>query len=947
VEKTERIERIPRKDDDEQIEVSYSILYRNKRNYDELLQEVSVGINLQLVLNDQYLPFTDPIDFDIVKYQDKLLIYGPSGSGKSRIVFEIIRNKKNELDTSVEKVCIINPRQKMGEKTGRTTLIDLINQITENDIIIWDNFPDDLIKRDKDSASKALEIITSIELCGLIVAVKPKYLEVYRGINNKIHELYGYGIKYDKEKIKNIIQSYGKNIREFSNPYKKYVENDLYKISNILWEKEPIPLTILNYFKELDINMQAETETVPLEKTSLDPLLIAKQLFGRTSYYTHQFMQLSSLKERKSDLDFIYTLRLCYELRLDRDLKVIEHLQNGIFGSHCPEEPLRNLNTWIYVSGRYYSMHDAPRESVRFTDSIKIKIVNYLANNFLEVIPDNDSQIYQFGIFMGNNFNLIPRADSEPFLPDILYTYMKRKRHFEISLGQGAGEVFSSLDELLQQELLDRIRIDGEFARGLGNGLGTAFQSLDLGLQGAILLHCGESLPFARGLGESLGRSFYNLNQDIQETIFGILSDKKYSQFARGLGTGLGRSFLSLTRETQHKIFTLIQHHLQFAVGVGFGLGNTYLSLPESLQDELLEKIDENSELARGFGLGLGRGFNSLPQELQEKFFKIADRNYRFAFGLGYEIGYSLTSADCKFKEFVFDDKIEKNSEFAFGVSLGLGIAFHYLNNDYQKKILDKAEKNSEFAYGLGYGLCFVFKYLPLDLQQMAFEKAEKNSEFARGAGYGIGYTFNFFDRLFQKNMLYDKVEKNSEFAFGMGFGLLVIFEDLSEVLQGELLAILDRNSEFSRGFGYGLGSFHNFVSNKLKDMSSEITKQNKEFAVGLGLGYGDVSTYLDKKFNEDYILRRSEEDSQFANGLGCQLGHILGYLGKNIQADIFKRAGGNSSFAQGLGDGLGRHYYYLNKQLQKEILNKVEKNIFPFASSGSCNIKINSTVQE
>lgn len=79
-----------------------------------------------------------------------------------------------------------------------------------------------MIKRDKDSASKALEIISSKEVQGLIVAVKPKYLEVYRGINNKIHELYGYGISYDKEKIKNIIQSYGRNIREFSAPYNKY-----------------------------------------------------------------------------------------------------------------------------------------------------------------------------------------------------------------------------------------------------------------------------------------------------------------------------------------------------------------------------------------------------------------------------------------------------------------------------------------------------------------------------------------------------------------------------------------------------------------------------------------------------------------------------------------------------------------------------------------------------
>ncbi len=97
-------------------------------------------------MDDQYLPFIDPADFDTAKYQDKLFIHGPSGSGKSK------------------------------EKTGRTNLIDLINQFTENDIIVWDNFPDDLIKRDIDNARKALEIISSKEVSSILVALKPKYL---------------------------------------------------------------------------------------------------------------------------------------------------------------------------------------------------------------------------------------------------------------------------------------------------------------------------------------------------------------------------------------------------------------------------------------------------------------------------------------------------------------------------------------------------------------------------------------------------------------------------------------------------------------------------------------------------------------------------------------------------------------------------------------------------
>lgn len=69
------------------------ILDGNQRSYDGLIQ-VSVAINLQLGLDDQYLTFIHPADFDTAKYQEKLFIHGPSGSGKSRIILELIKNKR-------------------------------------------------------------------------------------------------------------------------------------------------------------------------------------------------------------------------------------------------------------------------------------------------------------------------------------------------------------------------------------------------------------------------------------------------------------------------------------------------------------------------------------------------------------------------------------------------------------------------------------------------------------------------------------------------------------------------------------------------------------------------------------------------------------------------------------------------------------------------------------
>lgn len=521
---SEKVERIPIKDD-EQIEVSYSILYGNKRSYDELIQDISAAINLQLGLDDQSLPFIEPAGFDIARYQDKLFIHGLSGSGKSRIIIEIIRNKRQQLRGLIEKVYIINPRQRIGEKTGRTTLIDLINQFTESDIIVWDNFPDDLIKRDIDNARKALEIISSSEVRNLLVALKPEYLEIYRGVNNKIPELYGYEISFTREKIRDIIKSYG-SMTHFTTAYRKYIENDIDKVSTILWEKEPIPLIILNYFKELDRKIQLKAEVSLLDShTVLDAALEAKDLFSRAAYYEHLFTQLSNIQERKPDLDFLYTLRLCYELRLDRDINVIRPLQSGIFDTICPSEPSRSLSAWIYMSGRDYSMHDAPREAVKFTDSVKIKIVNYLTNNFLQVIPDNDNHIFSFGIFIGNNIGLIPQSDSRSdiFLPNNLYEYMKKKKYF----GEGIGQVFIYTKgeyEDLQTNFFDKAKHNAHFAKGLGLGLGLIFRYLKEKIKQGVSELVDINNSFAIGIGEGMGIMFTQYVDLGRETYYELIS---------------------------------------------------------------------------------------------------------------------------------------------------------------------------------------------------------------------------------------------------------------------------------------------------------------------------------------------------------------------------------------------------------------------------------------
>ena len=265
-----------RQKEDESIEVSYTILRAiNQRNRTEILQKIVAAINVQLALeNSQSIPLISSNGFDNVKFQDKLFIYGPSGCGKSRCIYELVKDKLND----VENIFIINPRQTIGEESGRISIHELVNRLNQNDIVIWDNFPDDLLKRDVESACKVLEMISAKDVTNLLVALKPKYLEVYRGITRKVPELYDYGIAYDKEKIGSMITLYGKNIIQFTEVYERYVLPNINQISTILWQREPLPITILAYYREL-VRKQSEMKGEPI-----DPVLQAEKLMHRTEY---------------------------------------------------------------------------------------------------------------------------------------------------------------------------------------------------------------------------------------------------------------------------------------------------------------------------------------------------------------------------------------------------------------------------------------------------------------------------------------------------------------------------------------------------------------------------------------------------------------------------------------------------------------------------------------
>ena len=147
------------------------MLVRNQNDLADILQKVATAVNVQLTFDDvQRLPLIAPNGFDTAKHHDKLFLYGPSGCGKSRCIFEFIKDKLS----NIKNIFIINPRQTIGEESGRIKIHELVSKFDQNDIALWDNSPDDLVKRNVESGRKALEIVSSKDVLTLNKPISSK-----------------------------------------------------------------------------------------------------------------------------------------------------------------------------------------------------------------------------------------------------------------------------------------------------------------------------------------------------------------------------------------------------------------------------------------------------------------------------------------------------------------------------------------------------------------------------------------------------------------------------------------------------------------------------------------------------------------------------------------------------------------------------------------------------
>jgi class 3 adenylate cyclase len=890
---------------------------------------VEEAINVQQRMGDQIMPFV-PFDnfYNAVKHE-KLFLVGRSGSGKSKTILQILRDSIS----TIENIYVINPRNPVGDESARINLEEFVNRLEKYDAVIWDNFPDDLIKRDRESARQVLEIISSKNVALLLVVLKPKYLEAFRDIANEMSELYSCEITYDANKIKKMMKLYGK-LGQFRNLYEQYVEKNLGKISSILWQKDPIPLTILNYYRQLEYEDRNEQlfETIDKNKTqSLTATDIAERLINKNDFYEHQFRFMSGLQERCGDVDFLCTLRLFYELGLKRTKERVMNMQRSIFKSEPPLEPLQRLATWLYLSGLNYSIHDTPKTAINLVDATRLKIIEYIINNFDKMIQSDANQIYLLGLFLGKNIEYL--SNPQFFLPEIIYKYMVSSRTFEKGLGHGIGEVFPYLEDDLKNLVLASIEFHVQIAQSMGDVLGSNFHQL-LEYREQILDKLWKNTVFARYLGKSLGTIFHALPDEVQNEVLKIM--QKNVQFSDGVGIGLQLDFLN--EPTRKKILERASHDSQLSNGLGGANVRKIPYLHNEERSKVLGSKENDPNFSRGLGLELGHTFFKLPEQIRFQVLQKIEENIILAHGLGIGLGFNQDT----YRELGKTIKrIRKNAGFASGFGMGAGVAWPYLPKNISDTLLAESEKNSALAEGLGYGYALRFPFLTREERKEILQKSEHDLDFATGLGQGLGYGWTFLDEEIHTSIFEMVQKRHVGLTKGIGWGFGYTINYLTQELREKVFDMLEKYADLAEGLGRGLGEVFCYLNEKFQQEMWLLAEKNSSFAKGLGTGIAYIFSYLiDQVQNtasqfstREYILEQTSHNKHFANSLGFALSHYTSYMKTEVIDSVMGNLITKPYFAYAFAFGIGYQFQFITDVLQDRVFSSVREN--PYFAHG------------
>jgi class 3 adenylate cyclase len=878
----------------EPYDISYAEL-RPEGDWQETIQKIATAINVQFAGSSEPLPFVPSRHFAGLLREPRVFLVGPSGSGKSRTIIELLRGKT----PAYERVFVINPSNPAGLQSGRENIAKLSRRFGQGDLVIWDNFPDGLVKRDLESAFGALEVVNAAPIQNLYIALKPSYLEIFRGLTTGIPDIYTHEVSTDLDTMKALVKAYG-GVGQFRD-VSKLVSANLDKIARILWKKQPLSLTVVDYYKALAT--KAEAEPGALDEPAA--LQMASAWLPVYDYFERQFEVMKSMPARRGDVEFLYVLRFCYEAGLDRTPALVASLQKGIFGSDPPAEQARQLGTWVYLSGQNYAMHDSAKSGIRLPEYAIMKIASYLVSNFSDlVLPGkSDGELHPLGLFIGRNLEFMSGSmQDQPAIPQQIYEFMKKKAVFEQAIGRGVGENFERLDESLQQRILDFVDTELVFGVGVADSLGERFIDLDDSNRKRLIEKTNQGMLFARYFGQSVGRLYSRLPAELRA----LITDhtQRNPQFADGLGMGLGYAYTSLDPPLQREVVEKAETNFEIARGVGFGFGLTIGLLPEKNVREIMALADSSSELDTGFGMGIAISYPGLPDRLRRYVLDRVATDCEFGFGVGIYSAFFYKEA-CPPDIFGL---LEKNTEVAYGLGLGYGPLLFYLPEKFRSDLDMMLKDNPKLDEGLGSGIGLVLKHFPAQAQGMFFDKASRKNAFASGLGYGVGYTWQYLGEELRKRAI-AVAGSNTEFARGMGMGFGCHLNYLSELLD-RATELADSNSELDKGLGGGAAWAWPYFGESAKRRASLRIASSTQFAKGFGFGLARVVKQLSASERHRF-LDMLAIDPYFAEGFGEGIGeYVWTTYDMHAKEKFLSQAAASAELAQGVGAGIGMRYY-------------------------------------
>jgi len=941
-----------------QHQISFETIRVNKENVIDTLNKVATAINTRLYQGNDEIPFFNPIDFQNWKNNKKIILYGSNGCGKSRSIVETLRNKIH----NIRNIYVINSQNPVRRESTITSLDYFLLDISDEDVVIWDNFPIDIFKYSALQNSIEKFAILNSRTDNFLVSICSDYLSLYQILSEHPFNLPMQKIIYNDEVFENIIKSLGINLMQFKEIYNKYIDKDIKTVLKVIKEKEGTPRTILLYYQFLiDVLQNSNKKDVYIGK-------INEEFLEPLNYFNIRFKDL--IDHNPIAVEFLNVINLCYDLGLKRNLDMLYDIQTKLFGSTCSNECLKKLDNWIYtfpITDHYY-LDEISRKVIKNSLKEKKNILPYLASEgFFNIATYDKITSYSFGIFLGKHIQHVNGNSINVFNYFEFVNHIKQNNYFSMGFGISAGINFHLFQKDLQEKILNLAKENDTFALNFGEGIGNIFHLLSYEYQKRLILMALENKNVALGLG--IGFKYSLLDKDLQKKILLLIEKRKL--FAKGVGIGLWHNFSLLKEGEQIKMIEMAEKRDEFASKFGIVISAHYLSLNENIKKQIWALVEKSNKFAEKLIYGLCCIYPILDEGTTKNIWEIAEKKKNNSYTFNY-LARGLTTIfySLKFEEQIkILDMVKNSLTVASEIGESIGDKFHLVSNKMlQDKILEILSKDL-FIFGpyFASGVSKNFRLLNYKHQKQILEMAEENSFFRKELFYGLGKNLPFLNEDIQKKVwqIVDNEGNYSSLKFWLSWKLAINFYLLKNQDQLDILDKAECDENIAKGIAYGLGyNFYLIKEPIIIEKIFKLVESNKnfssEFAKNLGYNFLYIKedlqerilemaaielnkkvydhsdnffkdlckdfSYLNQKIKKK-LLKLVQENSEFAYRFGNKMPEFINEMGSSLQKEMIDIVKENTDFAKGFGYSIGYKFAFSNKELQIKILDMVKIN--------------------